>query len=321
MTVERAANFACPCGHNEFPRPYLETLRDIGRETPPAFIHSCFTVGRARKRQLQDYCLCLDAWLAGVPPGPVAAELSALGYRRIDWPRACTDLWSVLGRHDEWKDALVERVLHHLRYWTKSTAWDDDRASEFGRDQFLGPIEEDDGAAATERYGGILLPSPGFDEAASPRVRQLDERLAALAPAGVEWAREWVHEWWPCAPKAFRYLERKLWYAGHQQLDHGLEVPGFLQCEDTYPDHDQAAQWWNEFTPALEGWWRGAPLTGCVADQVSGVLGQPTPLKSWLARLFAYKLSRLVENGEQLTSLVRPNHAHQRGTKPLSLEL
>ena len=135
--VERSIQFACPCGHYLFPKPYLEVLDAIRAETPPTFVHGCFTVERERKRAMMDYVLCLDAWLAGIAADDAAHELIALGSRRIAWDAVCAELWRVLGERTELKELLVERLIHSQRCKIKGSPWDDDLASEFGRDQFL----------------------------------------------------------------------------------------------------------------------------------------------------------------------------------------
>jgi len=88
-----------------------------------------------------------------------------------------------------------------------------------------------------------------------------------------------------------------------------------LQCEDTYPNHDQAGAWWREFIAALDGWWQEKPERSMVADDVNERLGESTPLKRWLVRLFLRKLRMLESNKEQFTSLVDPKHGHRRGTR------
>ena len=318
--VERSIHFACPCGHYLFPQPYLEAVSAIGSQTPPTLVHGCFTVERERKKHLMDYCLCLDAWLTGAPPDAPARELMALGYRTMDWHTVCTDLWETLGEHTELKDLLIERFLHLLRNWIKFAVWDDDLASEFGRDQYLGTLSETgDTRNPAKIHCYIEHPAPGFYEKASPRVQRLDARIAELHPEGLPWDEKWGPEWWLCAPKAFRFLERTLWTFGRgRPPEDGGEVPGFLQCEDTYPNHEEAAEWWRSFCTALEGWWRERPERGAVADEVNQRLGESTPVKRWLVRLFLRKLKRLEENDEQLTNLVRPQHGHKRGTKALS---
>jgi hypothetical protein len=96
-------------------------------------------------------------------------------------------------------------------------------------------------------------------------------------------------------------------------------VPGFLRCEDTYPDQDEAAKWWASFSLALEGWWQERPEKGDIADDVNGRLGEITPVKRWLVRLFIKKLRMLEANGEQFTQLISPKHSHKRGKKPICM--
>ncbi len=293
-----------PCGHYLFPQPFLEIVSAIGAETASGFRHSCYTVQRERKKAMMDYCLCLDAWLAGASPGAVAAELTDLGHRKSDWHAVCEDLWKTLGEHTECKGLLVERFLHHLRWWTKFTVWDDDLGADFGRDAYLGDYSID---PETRR--------PAFDQGASPRIRRLDARLGEIC-RDWKWFSAWMlEEWWLCAPKAFRFLERTLWAVGQERpLQDGDVVPGFLQCEDTYPNHEQAAQWYVPFCRALRGWWQGQPEDGGVADDVNRRLGTDTPVKRWLVRLLLHKIKRLELNGERFTHLVIPTHDHRRGT-------
>jgi hypothetical protein len=152
----------------------------------------------------------------------------------------------------------------------------------------------------------------------------MEARLAEICPHW-DWFRTVAVEFsWPCAPKAFRYLEKLLWCIGRERpaidlpsfpLADPEEVPGFLQCEDTYPNHDQAGAWWREFIAALDGWWQEKPERSMVADDVNERLGESTPLKRWLVRLFLRKLRMLESNKEQFTSLVDPKHGHRRGTR------
>jgi len=312
------------CGHYLFPGTVLEVLDAIGQETPPPLAHGCFTVERAQKKTALDYCLCLDAWLAGASPEDAANELSALAFRKIDWQTVCADLWNVLGERDEIKELLVERLLHYIRYNVKYTVWDDDRGHEFCRDEYLGKFSQGEGGSDILAY--YEMPTFDYDKQ-SPRVQRVEARLAEICP---NWprVRDNLLEWWLCAPKSFRFLERKLWSIGKGQSDGPFDsellgtyesVPDFLKCEDTYPNHDEAAAWWREFMVALGGWWKGTPAKGVVADDVSQRLGESTSLKRWLVRLYARRLRRLEENNEQFSRLVNPKHTHKRGNKPLSL--
>lgn len=307
QVVERDINFIAPCGHYLFPQPCLEAVSAIGSQKAPPMIHTCFTVDRERKKQMMDYCLCLDAWLAGTSPEAPARELMALGYRKIDWMTVCNDLWKVLGKPNEGKSLLVERLLHLLRHSIKWCIWDDDLGTEFGRDQYLG-----DYSGNTTRYGNPDLHIAGFNERTSPRIGEIDARLAEIydnLPVDIE-------EWWLCAPKSFRFLERKLWMIGKEGgREAGEAIPGFLQCEDTYPNQDEAAELYKAFRIALNNWWNGQLDEGTVAKDVNKRLGESTPVKRWLVRLLLRKLKRLEENQEQFTNLVTPKHDHRRGAR------
>ena len=82
--VEGPVNFLPACGHYRFPQAYLEAVDAIGSEIPPAFIHGCYTCDSARKMQMEDYLLCLDAWFAGAAPEDVAVELSSRQLSRAE---------------------------------------------------------------------------------------------------------------------------------------------------------------------------------------------------------------------------------------------
>ena len=298
--AERSINGMPPCGHYLFPKPFLIVVGEIGAETPVRFLPGCFCAEPRRCEEVGDYCLCLEGWLKGEAPEVIAAELARAACRPIDWSAVCRDLWSVLGEHGELKDRLVERVLLNARLAIHSAAWEDD-----------------------DLHGDAQ--PPGAERATPPdaseleaRVRMLDELLADTCP---EWERmrAGILEWWLCAPKSCRFLERILWAVGKERPPQ-LEdvVPGYLRCEDTYPNQDEATAWWGEFCAALDGWWRGTPRSGTVAGDVNRRLGKSTPVKRWLVRLLLRKLRLLEENDEQLTRLVRADHGNRRGTSRLA---
>lgn len=306
--------FLAPCGHYMFPEPFLQVLSLVGSADPPmadcTLKHHCYTVDGDRKKAAMDYCLCLDAWLAGAEPGAVARELDALGHRKIGWLSVCRDLWEVLGERTEKKELLVELTLHVLRHAVKSYRWDDEQGTDYGRDEYLGDYREDGGIDET-------WATPRFDQWATPRLKSIAGRLSELWPEWRSVPKGEYGSWWLCAPKAFRFLERDLWAIGRERpLEPGEPVPGFLQCEDTYPDHDKVASWYADFCAALEAWWKGETASGIVANDVAERLGEPTPLKRWLVRLLRHKL-RNYEKG-QFGSLVHPNNSHKRGTSPLT---
>jgi hypothetical protein len=242
---------------------------------------------------MMDYIFCLDAWLAGAEPKVTADELTTLAHRRIDWFSVCADLWNVLGERTELKELLVTRLLHSQRRKIKECLWDDDLASDFGRDQYLGSYSE-----GVMRDGYISCRIPTFDETSSPRIQELEAKLAEICPDW-EWFRYTIEYGWLCAPKAFRFLERLLWAIGKERrvihtydnpMDGGDEVPGFLQCEDTFPDKTEAAEWWRSFYAGLKGWWQDRPEKDDVASEVNECLGETTPTKQWLVRLLVRKL-------------------------------
>ncbi len=326
--VQVAIRSVPPCGHYLFPRGYLEAVSAIGAEDASAPLHSyCFAVDRDRKLALLDYCLCLDAWLAGAPSEAAAAELSALGHRNIDWPAACADLWQALGEHTETKDLLVERTLHQTRWWVKVSAWPGEATAEYGRGQYLGDYEGNGWFGTTEGNPGFA--APGFRKERSPRVQRMEARLAELTPHW-HWFRTVIAEFsWPCAPKAFRYLEKLLWCIGRERpvislpsfpLADPEPVPGFLQVEDTWPDQDAAAAWWEEFLRALRAWWQREPAGGAIAADLAQRLGEVTPVKQWLVRLLVRRLELAATEGGKLTELVHPPKSAKRGTGRLCTE-
>ena len=313
LIVETSINFLPPCGHHLFPLAFLEAASAIGSETPPAFIHSCYTAERGRKERMLDYIFCLDAWLAGAGPEEAARELVLRRRDVADWPEVCSALWEILGRRNETKELRVERMIHRQRWWVKTLVWDDDSRDAFGRDRYLGDVR-----GSGDSYGNPDFLDPYFTELASPRVKKLEARAAELCPGGnFFWGN--VNESWLCAPKAFRFLERELWSIGKERpLAELGEVPSFLQCEDTYPDPRETAKWWEAFCAALTGWWRGEREEGEVAEDVHRRLGEATDVKRWLVRLFVRRIQLLASMGGELKKLASPRPGAKRGTRPIA---
>jgi hypothetical protein len=319
--VVRCINCVPPCGHYTFPRPQLQVLDAIGSAAPPAFFLGCYTVDPARKAQLQDVCLCLDAWLADADPADVARELQWRSERKIDWAKVCADLWQILGQHEEWKELMVQRIVFALRADVKQSPWEDDRGDKHGRDQFLGSIRVD------RHFAYVQSPLARYDAGRSPQFMRLLARLDEIWPKTLPTHRAMLEEWWPCAPKSLRFLERMLWAIGRGRLGAGKadwpsylaeQVPGFLQCEDTYPDQHLTADWWPQFCASLDAWWQGQTLSTPTEPDVRRRLGEPTDVKRWLVRLYRHKLRKLEENGEQFTRLVRADRNGRRGSARLS---
>lgn len=294
--VERSINFIPFCPHWAFPSPYLEVLEAIGRQVPPAFVHGCYTADRGRKDRLQDYVFCLDAWLANADPGQAALELAPRGHPCVDWPQVCVALWEVLGERSEVKELLLRRIVHRQRWWIKSLVWDDDCRDVYCRDQFLGDVHcSGDGYG---HYGNPEFGDPYFAELQTPVVQRLEERLAATCPDW-PWFRSIIRDSWLCAPKAFRFLERLLWCVGKEKRavslpSHPLEgaevVPGFLQCDDTYPDTAEGKEWVRAFVEGIRAWMAGHELDGKVGCEIRLRLGDRTLMKLWLVGLYLKKI-------------------------------
>jgi hypothetical protein len=301
-----------PCGLYDFPKALLQVVSLIGSADQAlidqTFKHQCYAVERDRKQAAEDYCLCLDAWLAGADPQPVAAELTALGRRKVNWLKVCADLWDVLGERDEKKELLVERLLEAIRYAIKASKWDDERGTEFGRDLYVGDY--------------VQLPNgdASYSVLSSPRVKRIEEQLSSLDPEWHRFIGVDLGFWWLCAPKAFRFLDRDLWAIGNDRRpEKGEQIPGFLQCEDTYPNRDHAAKWYSEFCAALDAWWQGNRPTGSTGDLVCQRLGDDSPVKRWLVRLFLKKLRTYEATGGSIGLLVNPGARQKWGTRPIEI--
>jgi len=305
-----------PCGLYTFPQPLLQVISLIGAgdevTIDETFKQQCYAADRDRKRAAQDYCLCLDAWVAGAEPNDPVAELDAFASRRIDWSSVCADLWSVLGTRTQKKELQVELLLNAVRHAVKTCRWADDAGTVFCRGQYLGNYKAN--SDGTVSYGTYLH---------SPRARRIVDRLKELDPEW-EWAKMSKVDygtWWLCAPKAFRFLEYDLWAIGKgHPIENGQDVPGFLHCEDTYPSQDEAAAWYSQFCAALEAWWRGNNPTTRVGEAVSQRLGERSPVKQWLVRVFLKKLKMYEATSGIFNGLVHPNPQRKRGTRPLETD-
>jgi len=301
-----------PCGLYDFPNAPLQVLSLIGSADQSVvdhtFKHQCYAVERGRKRAAQDYCLCLDAWLAGTTPDVPAAELNALAYRRIDWSTVCAKVWEVLGGRTKKKELLLQRLLEAIRHAIKASRWDDERGTEFGRDQYVGDFRQ--------------LPNgdPSYNALTSPRVKRIAAELTDLDPEWRALIKVDLGFWWLCAPKAFRFLERDLWAIGRDRpAGKDEDIPGFLQCEDTYADRSQAAEWYARFCDALDAWWQGNHPAGPVGELVCQRLGEDSPVKRWLVRLLLKKLKTYEATGGSIGLLVNPSARQKWGTKPIEI--
>lgn len=90
-------------------------------------------------------------------------------------------------------------------------------------------------------------------------------------------------------------LECLLWRIGRERtfddlLKNSDEVPGFLQCEDTYAGQTGHLDWVQSLMKELQAWWRAETDSEHMASELTRRLGEPTPVKRWLVRLFVRKL-------------------------------
>jgi len=291
--VERAINFPPFCPHYAFPQPYIEVLDTIRKQTPPVFIHGCYTASAERKNRMSDYVFCLDKWLAGVSHEKAAAELCKHGNPKVDWNCVCENIWKILGKNTELKELLVERTLHRQRWWIKSLVWEDDARDVYYQDQYLGDI-----ACDGDHYGNPAFRDPYLTELEVPEVKRMESRLAEICPDW-EWFRSIIYESWLCTPKAFRFLERLIWCIGKEKKSVALpsypmenpdKVPRFLQCDDTYPYTAEASKWVASFVEGIRSWVQNNPAEGKVENDVHLRLGEQTPLKLWLTELYLRKI-------------------------------
>ncbi len=307
-----------PCGHYSFPAAYLRVLEAVGAQQSNSFNYTCYTADPARKAEAMDYCLCLDAWLAGAAPESPAFELEALGSLKINWRQACTQLWSALGERTQVKELLVERTLLQMRWWIKNHVWPGDMATRFARDEYLGQYSPT-GSFASDN-GNRAFPAPAFDLYGSPKVQKIEVQLAALLKDWT-WFRGAItsHDYGPhpCAPKAFRSLERLIWAIGKlRPTVKGELIPDFLMASATYVNQDEAAAWWREFLEALRNWWRGLPANGRLATDVAKRLRERTRIKEWLVRLYVRRLEMHEQCGE-IRRLLRSRPRQTCGRRPV----
>ena len=236
----------------------------------------------------------------------------------------CNQLWSALGERNHIKELLVERLLFQLRWWIKSTVWSDDRASNFGRDVYLGEMVENVSPATDNGNKGFL--APNFRIEKMPKIVRMESEL------------ESTFEHWPwfrdaicavdygvnvCAPKAFRSLEKILVAIGKEAPNGKDEdVPNILLSEHTYPNQDEACRWWPQFLSALRHWWKKEQGIGNLDENISHRLGEWSPLKAWLIKLYVRRLE-LHGGCSETARLVKPlpegRHRHL-GNRPISVE-
>jgi hypothetical protein len=295
------------CGHYAFPRPLVQICEAIGREKAPDFVCGCYTADSARKIRMSYYVYCLDAWRKHAPPDVAKAELAMRDNLGKDWPTILDAIYRTLGAPSPPKQAAVRRLVHRLRWWIKTLIWDDDKRGRFQLDVYSGDVRGDE--AQYSAYGNSPFGDPFFEERKLPEVQRLDKQIAETVPNG-QWLVDRIESTWLCAPKAFRYLERILVEIGAIGSGKAPKTDAsILQCEDTYPDAASHKAWYAAFIASLTAWLDG------VRD-ARPELGEPTPAKHWLVRLFRHKL-RLYEKHDPFGNLVGAKSTGKRGTKAI----
>jgi len=318
--VSKHIDSAAPCCHYLFPQPYLRIIESIGAERSPEHVQSCYAVEQDRKKEAQDYCLCLSAWLAGTPSGVPARELHRTAHHQLDWDEICAAIWDVLAERNRVKELLVERLLHNIRWQIKFCVWSDDQEFGFCRDQYLGSYGRDPSLPRIiNNYRENLSYVAGTS---SPRIEQIEAELSSSLPDFPE-VIDGLLSWWLCAPKAFRFLESKLHYIGNMNDDGSSSdgpAPYFLDCLGTYASHKDVAQCWRALCKAMDDWSHDRTVCGKMGRAVADRLAEKTPVKRWLVRLLLRKLHRLEENGEELSRYTSGvSRSAQDGTKTIEI--
>jgi len=234
---------------------------------------------------LQAIVYCLDAWLHSAPLETAIWELERHSIDGRDWAGIVSRITTTLGEPHPLRVLLIERLIHRLRWWIKVHSWDNDGRTQFGLDQYLGDPRGD---GDWGDFGDPELRDPYFVELGEPDIVTMEERIRIEVTDG-EALLVRVQSTWLCAPKAFRYIERILTEIGCIGT---TDTPDFnqrlLDCDDTYPDFEQAREWETTLLNRLASWLVGD------SDAVPE-LGPVTPTKHWLAGLLRYRLT-LMDN-------------------------
>lgn len=294
------------CGYYGYPDNVTQIIEAISAKKCPEMVMRCYTVAPSRKVLMSYYVYCLDAWLKDAPLSSVVAELSLRGSLGRNWDRIATAIFEILDDKTEIKAVAVERLVHRLRWWIKSLIWHDDKRDRFMIDVYSGNIRGDEekwGAYGNSPYG-----DPYFTELQLPHIKVMEGRIRTDIPDGKR-LLDRIQSTWLCAPKVFRYLERLIVEIG--AIGSGAPpdgVPGFLQCEDTYPDFDANHRHFTELLGHLQLWLDGNE--GAVPS-----LGETSPVKQWLVHLLRHNLLFHSQYEDNFAKLVGKRPHGKSGTK------
>ena len=304
--IHRILNELPICGHYTFPRPVLRICEAIGAEKCPEFVCGCYTADSERKILMSYYVYCLDAWLKNAPLEIAAAELAMRDDLGRDWTQIIAAIYDALGAPSRQKVLLVRRLVHRLRWWIKTLVWSDDKRDRYMLDVYSGDVR---GNTHWGTYGNPPFGDPWPVEVELPEMKELAEQIRETVPDG-EGILIGIEETWLCAPKVFRYLEKLIVEIG--TLRSGStpsDQVSILQCEDTYPNTASYQKWYASFMSSLTAWLEGD--REAVAE-----LGDVTPVKHWLARIFRHKL-RLYEKHTRFGQLIGAKPSGKRGTRAI----
>ena len=275
--LERQLTYLPGCPHATFPLPFLDVFNAIGARACLPFVHSCYTIPADRKEQAVLYINALVDWLAKRPSQHPSIQLQ-----------------EILGAPSETTSLLVKRLVHRLKWWCKSMTWDNDARDQFYQGESLGDTQ-----CQGDHYGNPQFHDPYWTELQAPAAQELEAQLSATCPEW-PWLRDCIHSTWLCGPKAFRYVERIVWYIAHldqaQELAAGhragtLAVPSFLDCSDTCPDMAEIRAWFADALAACRLFRTDRVASSPRQANLLARLGDHGPVKAWLVGLFARKLA------------------------------
>jgi hypothetical protein len=257
--------------------------------------------------------LLLDGWLKCLEPDEVAAALENADGRGRRWREIASDVWQALGEHHARKTLLVRRLLGRLRFWLRAP---------------YGAAKPDDNPRMGYLYTPGLGRYPGWDyfgfADSDPETIELNERIRQSLDEPQRWI-DLITYTWPCAPKAFRFIERLIAAIGRvpalgpsAPIELGDQLPtGLLRIDETYLDTPTSRRLYNTAIAALIRFVGDAIRIGAAnsseidvtwQDRLVRLLGEPSPLSTWLAALM---LVRLVYFEESFRSFHFTRNIHQ----------
>lgn len=284
-----------PCGW-AVPQHVEAVCTNIGRQDAEAAVPPrCYSLGPERLGLMAQVAMLLDGWLKNLEPDEVAALLESTDDCGREWRDIAHDVWQTLGERHRRRTLLARRLLARLRFWLRAP---------------YGPDKGDDNARLGYTYTVSLGRNPGWDyfgcDEHDPEVAELNERIHQSLDEPQRWI-DLITYTWPCAPKAFRFIERLIAAVGRVPAD-GPSVPnelgdqlptGLLRIDETYLDTPTSRRLYNTATAALtrflgDAFQMGATSSGEVDPawkaRLTRLLAEPSPLTTWLAALLLVRL-------------------------------